>query len=143
MYNQLLSIGSVVLLKGEGKKVMVIGYYGVNSQGTNVDYMGVTYPEGYISSTDIVGFNQNEVIQVLHEGYKDVEQERFFTELNAYQNGANVQSSPTVPFVNQTVPVQNTQAVQQSTPVEMPTPVQNLNPQNNTNVTKQDYDTFQ
>ena len=132
MYNQLLSIGSVVLLKGEGKKLMLIGYFGVDSRGTSVDYMGVPYPEGYISSDTIVGFNQNEVIQVLHEGYKDVEQERFFTELNAYKNGTHIQSNATVPYVKETVPVQNTQPVQQSVPN-----------QNNPNTINQDYDTFQ
>lgn len=135
MYNQLLSIGSVVLLKGEGKKLMVIGYYGVDSKGTNVDYMGVTYPEGYISSNTIIGFNQNEVIQVLHEGYKDIEQERFFTELNAYQNGNAIQSSPTVPFVNPTAqvqqPVQQSPQVQQAAPIQMPVRVNNTNSNEN------------
>ncbi len=133
MYNQLLSIGSVVLLKGEGKKLMVIGYYGVDTNGTNVDYMAVTYPEGYVRSTEIVGFNQNEVIQVLHEGYKDIEQERFFTELSAFQNGIGTQSSATVPFVNTPAPTQNTVPVQN---IQMP---QSANPQNN----NEDIDTFE
>ena len=113
MYNQYLAIGTVVMLKGEGKKVMVIGYFGQDSQGHNVDYMGVVYPQGYLSEDAIVGFDQNEVIQVLHEGYKDLEQERFFNQLRAYEEGMEVQSSPTVPYQKPTVPVnQNPQSVQ-------------------------------
>lgn len=114
MINGYLAIGSVVMVKGEGKKLMVIGYYGVDPSGKQVDYMGVTYPEGYMSSETIVGFNQNEVLQVLHEGYKDIEQERFYQELAAYAAGVGSQSSPTVPFVNTpTQPVQ--QSVQPQT----------------------------
>ena len=116
MVNGYLAIGSVVMIKGEGKKLMVIGYYGEDKSGKAVDYMAVTYPEGYLSADIIIGFNQNEVLQVLHEGYKDVEQERFYRELAAYASGVGAQSSPTVPFVNTpTQPVQQTQAVQQQT----------------------------
>ena len=107
MYNSYLAIGSVVMLKGEGKKMMVIGYYGIDTDGKRVDYMGVTYPEGFIDADTIIGFNQNEVLQVLHEGYKDVEQERFYSELSAYAKGVSTQSTATVPFVNTpTQPVQ-------------------------------------
>lgn len=129
MYNQYLSIGSVVLLKGEGKKVMLIGYYGVDPSGKNVDYMGVVYPEGFITPNEIVGFNQTEVLQVLHEGYKDLEQERFFNELRAFEQGISTQSRPTVPYQKETVPVtQNTQTVQ-ATQI--------------TNVSNEDIDTFE
>lgn len=113
MYNQFLGIGSVVLLKGEGKKVMVIGYYGMDQTGRTVDYMGVVYPEGFFTPEKIVGFDQTEVMQVLHEGYKDIEQERYFADLRAFENGFSNQSKPTVPYQKATVPVQqSTQTVQ-------------------------------
>ena len=111
MVNGYLAIGSVVMIKGEGKKLMVIGYYGVDPSGKAVDYMAVTYPEGFVDANTIVGFNQNEIQQVIHEGYKDVEQERFFVELNGYLQGMSAQSTPTVPFVNNP-----TQTVQQTQP---------------------------
>lgn len=100
MYNTYLSIGTVLMLKGEGKKVMVIGYLGYDKAGKAADYMGVTYPEGYMSSDSIIGFNETEILQVLHEGYKDVEQDRFFNEITAYVQGLSNQSTPTVPYVN-------------------------------------------
>ena len=120
MYNTYLAIGTIVMLKGEGKKVMVIGYYGVDNNGKSVDYMGVTYPEGFMDPDTIVGFNQNEVIQVLHEGYKDVEQDRFYTELKAFAEGMSTQRTATVPFVNTP-----TQVVQ--TPQQVQSNVQNDN----------------
>ena len=100
MNSTYLSIGTVLMLRGEGKKVMVIGYLGTDDNGKEVDYMAVTYPEGYMSAENIVGFNKNEVLQILHEGYRDVEQERFFNEITAYLQGVSTQNSPTVPFVN-------------------------------------------
>ena len=63
MYNTYLSIGTVLMLKGEGKKVMVIGYLGYDKTGKAADYMGVTYPEGYMSSDSIIGFNETEILE--------------------------------------------------------------------------------
>ena len=37
MQDKFLPIGSVVLLKGEGKKVMIIGYYGLDQTGKTVE----------------------------------------------------------------------------------------------------------
>ena len=108
MHNTYLSIGTVLMLKGEGKKVMVIGYLGNDGAGKEAEYMGVTFPEGYMSSDTIIGFNGNEVIQILHEGYKDIEQERFFNEITAYLQGVPNQNTQTVPFVDKpTQPVNN------------------------------------
>ena len=114
MYNTYLAIGSIVMLKGEGKKIMVIGYCGLDGNGKASDYMGVTYPEGYMNADSIIGFNEIEVLQVLHEGYKDVEQDRYFNELSAFLKGINTQKKPTVPFVN--TPTQPVQSVQQTVP---------------------------
>ena len=125
MYNSYLAIGTVVMLKGEGKKVMIIGYYGRDTQDKAVDYMGVTYPEGYLSADAIVGFNQNEVLQVLHEGYKDLEQERFYGELSAFAQGLTKQSTPTVPFVN--TPTQPVQQVQQPNQETVQQPISQSN----------------
>lgn len=121
MYNQFLGIGSVVLLKGEGKKVMIIGYYGLDQTGKTVDYMGVVYPEGYFTPDKIVGFDQLDVLQVLHEGYKDIEQERFFTDLRAFNQGLSNQTKATVPYQKPTVPVQQSTQTVQTQQINTPT----------------------
>ena len=47
----LLPIGSVVLLKDATKKLVIIGILQVNpSENKIYDYLGVPYPEGYVSS---------------------------------------------------------------------------------------------
>ena len=52
MFKELLPIGSVVLLKGGIKKIMVTGIKPVSKDddGTEqeYDYIGVIYPEGYL-----------------------------------------------------------------------------------------------
>ena len=69
MYNTYLSIGTVLMLKGEGKKVMVIGYLGYDKTGKAADYMGVTYPEGYMK--DIKMLNKIDSLMKLQLMYKD------------------------------------------------------------------------
>jgi len=54
MFKELLPIGSVVLLKGGIKKIMVTGIKPVSKDdddGTEqeYDYIGVIYPEGYLN----------------------------------------------------------------------------------------------
>ena len=106
MNTRYLPIGSIVILRGGAKKLMVVGYYGVNPNGEQVDYMGVTYPEGYLDYREIVGFNQVEVQEILFEGYKDMEQNNLFVQLDAYANGLASEQSATVPY---TAKVQTTQ----------------------------------
>ena len=98
MNTRYLPIGSVVLLRGGAKKLMVIGYFGIEPNGDQVEYMGVTYPEGYLDYREIIGFNKVEVQEVLFEGYKDIEQNNLFTQLDAYASGLMTQQTATVPF---------------------------------------------
>ena len=98
MNTRYLPIGSIVLLRGGAKKLMVIGYFGINPDGEQVDYMGVTYPEGYLDYREIVGFNQTEIQEILFEGYKDIEQNNLFVQLDAYAKGIGSEQSATVPF---------------------------------------------
>ena len=76
MNEKYLPIGTVVLLKGAEKKVMITSYL-IFTNGEDkkmFDYGGCTYPEGVIESNYTVGFNHNEIDKVIHLGYIDDEQ---------------------------------------------------------------------
>lgn len=70
-----LPIGSVVLLKDGEKKVMIISYLifptGDSETHDMFDYGGCLYPEGMIDSKIGVGFNHEDIAEVLHLGYAD------------------------------------------------------------------------
>lgn len=107
MNSRYFPIGTVVLLRGGSKKVMVIGYFGVDAEGTAVDYMGVMYPDGFMDANTIIGFDGSQVQEIIYEGYRDVEQNALFQQLDAFASGAVTSfQSDTVPYVqSKTVPV--------------------------------------
>lgn len=79
MWNELLPIGSVVLLKESEKRLMVMGFCQAKPEDTSVvyDYCGCLYPEGYMDADNIYLFNHEQVEQVYSIGYIDEEQLAF------------------------------------------------------------------
>ena len=78
-----LPIGSVVLLKGAKKELMITCYCispkgeiyenGVKSEakdGQMFEYGACMYPEGIIRSEIVYGFNHDQIEKVCHVGYK-------------------------------------------------------------------------
>ncbi|KIR03841.1 hypothetical protein P261_02656 [Lachnospiraceae bacterium TWA4] len=51
----------------------------------NYDYLGVLYPEGYVSSEEMYLFNQADVEQVYFKGYEDDERSQFIDWLKKEQ----------------------------------------------------------
>ena len=84
MENEYLPIGSVVLLKNAKKRVMITGFY-VSSQEVNsdkvYDYVGCLYPEGIISSSQNLVFNNDQISQIIFVGYRDIEEQLFKEQL--------------------------------------------------------------
>ena len=88
-----LPLGSIVLLQGGSRKVMII------ARGMNVkrgdetyffDYAGVLYPEG-LTSDQVAYFNQDGIVKVYFHGYVDDEEDVAQTTLNEYvKNHPNV-----------------------------------------------------
>jgi len=80
--DQLLPIGSIVLLKGGEKRLMVFGIDQVDS-GTEIsyDYSGVLYPEGSLGVESIFLFNHEDIGEVHFFGYSDAERQEFVAEL--------------------------------------------------------------
>ena len=60
---ELLPIGSVVLLQDGVKKIMITGYMAVNQEDEQkiYDYSGCIYPEGLLSSDQCLLFFHNQI----------------------------------------------------------------------------------
>ena len=79
MWNELLPVGSVVLLKNSEKRVTVMGFCQAKPDDTDTvyDYCGCLYPEGYIDADHVYLFNHEQVEKVYSLGYMDEEQFAF------------------------------------------------------------------
>lgn len=85
---ELLPIGSVVLLKGGQKKLMVFGIKQTDKEKqTNYDYIGVIYPEGNIGYGGQFFFNHADIAQVFFKGYSDEERDKFIQRLYQHFEG--------------------------------------------------------
>jgi len=78
--DRLLPIGSVVLLKGGNKKIMICGR-GQSMVGDDserlFDYCACYYPEGYLSADQLFLFNHDAIEKVYYIGYEDDDELRF------------------------------------------------------------------
>ena len=83
-----LPIGTIVLLKDGNKKVMITSYLifpSGNAENKNMyDYGGCTYPEGVIDSKLGVGFNHDQIAEIVHMGLEDDDFIEFKNTLNQY-----------------------------------------------------------
>lgn len=82
----ILSIGSIVVLKEGYKKLMVIGRMQLQGKEEKLwDYLGVLYPEGYLGEGYTFLFNNEDIEEVVFEGYTDLEDEAFRVALKKLQ----------------------------------------------------------
>lgn len=89
-FNELLPIGSVVILKNAAKKLMVFGV-GQTDQSENkeYDYIGVMYPEGNMGEGTQFLFNHSDIDKVFFRGYEDEERQSFISSLQEYYEELN------------------------------------------------------
>lgn len=74
MYENLLPIGSVVLLKGAERRLMITGRLQAMVGKTNVyDYAGCLYPEGLLDPHDLYFFDRDAIERVFFIGFQDSE----------------------------------------------------------------------
>ena len=80
-----LPIGSIVLLKGGTKKVMITGYCMRTKERPDkiYDYNGCPFPEGMLKSDLTSVFDHNQIVQVFFTGYKNEESDVFFKKVKA------------------------------------------------------------
>lgn len=91
-YEKFLPIGSVVLLKGAKKRMMVVGFCCINDDGKSkkvYDYAGCLYPEGQLSSSKTLLFNHEQIERVDHLGFSDDEDKQFKKKLSAMLEKVN------------------------------------------------------
>lgn len=81
----LLPIGSIVLMEGGQKKLMVYGVKQTDlTDDTTYDYIGVVYPEGSMGEGTQFFFNHEDIAEVIFKGYEDTEREDFIERLDQY-----------------------------------------------------------
>ena len=82
-YPKYLPIGSVVILNGGKKRLMITGYAQVDLQKANkvYDYCGCLYPEGIISTDNNMLFNHDDIAKIFCIGYSDDEQKEWSKKL--------------------------------------------------------------
>ena len=75
-----LPIGSVVLLKGGKKKIMITGYCMKIKEEPNkvYDYNGCVFPEGVLKSNVTAVFDHDQIDKIYYVGYRNEESEPFF-----------------------------------------------------------------
>ena len=78
---KLLPVGSVIRLKDATKRLFVVGI-AQESQGKHFDYVGMLYPEGFISDEYTYLFNHNDIEEIVFVGYIDTEHQMFRSNLN-------------------------------------------------------------
>ena len=71
----ILPIGSVVLLQGAIKKLMIMGIKQkkADEPEQEYDYIGVPYPEGFLRPDMTYLFNQEDINDVVFHGYENPE----------------------------------------------------------------------
>ena len=84
MNDRFLPIGTVVLLKGGKKRVMIIGFCAMTKEkpGKIFDYSGCIYPEGLMSSTQTCMFDHHQIEKIYYKGLIDEEETSFKNKLN-------------------------------------------------------------
>lgn len=90
MYKDLLPIGTVVLLKGGEKRIMICGRIQTKSgENTIYDYSACYYPEGILSPDSMFFFNRDAIDQVCFVGFQDEEekelQQKVFANLGSLE----------------------------------------------------------
>lgn len=79
MKKDILPLGSVVLLNGGTKKVMIIGYCMKTPEKPNkmYDYCGCVFPEGVLRSDVTCVFDHEQIKEICFAGFKNDEANKF------------------------------------------------------------------
>jgi hypothetical protein len=78
MIDKYLPVGSVVLLKGGKKRVLIIGRQQHERDGTGSwDYLGCVYPEGFLGEEYAYLFDHDQIERVFFIGFQDGEELTF------------------------------------------------------------------
>ena len=82
---KMLPLGSIVILKGNTKKMMIIARLialPIKGQVYRFDYGACLYPEGMVGDS-LIYFNQEDIFKVVQEGYTDDDNEIMLENIEA------------------------------------------------------------
>ncbi len=93
MYKNLLPLGSVVLLEGGQKRLMIQGRVQFHA-GEDIiyDYVGIPWPGGLPNPDSYVFFQKTAIERVYFVGYQDEEEETFREEVLAKMEGVTIEN---------------------------------------------------
>ena len=79
MKEKFLPVGTVVMLEGGSKRVMINGFCAIDPEEPKkmYDYSGVLFPEGALSSDQALLFNHEQIKEISHMGLEDEESRKF------------------------------------------------------------------
>ncbi len=97
-YQELLPIGSVVLLKGAESKLMITGRIVCDEKMEHIyDYVGVIYPLGMSGEADQYFFDRDAIDIPFFIGYQDEEELEFRNEVLAEIDELEIRDGKIVP----------------------------------------------
>lgn len=82
--DNLLPLGSIVLLHGGEKRLMIVGQRILSRscfKKREYDYTGLIYPEGFVSTKEFYVFDHDDIEKVFFVGYEDEERKEFLGKL--------------------------------------------------------------
>lgn len=84
-----LPIGTVVMLKGGKKRVMITGFCSIAEENKEktYDYSGCLYPEGYLTANQVCLFDHEQIEKIYHLGLIDEEEKSFKVKLENFMKG--------------------------------------------------------
>ena len=82
--NELLPIGSVVLLEGADKPLMVCGVLQQSTETESYDFIGIIWPEGYIGADSQFFFQHEQIAKTLHTGLDNSHWQDFLGKLQNF-----------------------------------------------------------
>ena len=91
MYKDLLPIGSVVLLKGGEKRLMICGRVVCREDGEQIyDYAGCYYPQGVLNTSQLFFFNHDAIETLFFIGFQDQEEMGYRSQVLGRLDGAKL-----------------------------------------------------
>lgn len=97
-YENLLPLGSIVLLSGAERKLMIIGRIVSDEKMEQIyDYVGVIYPEGLSGDGEQFFFNRDAIDLVLFIGFQDDEELSMRSEIFAAIDELEIKDGKIVP----------------------------------------------
>ena len=96
MTKNFLPIGSIVLLEGANKRLMIYGILQINQENNKqYDYIGCLYPEGLIDAKKNYLFDAENIEKVEFIGFVDSERQVFMAKLDELLGTATENSEST------------------------------------------------